>query len=706
MVEISAREIILETGGGNIPPRSPLIEIPHDEAPIPKRSGHKRIIQRLQRMSSSPALAKLGRSKSGDYRSNGKGSMSCASLASSPSMYGHSYGNSHSSQMSGYSTAPTSGSSTPGLDAQFFDSMARVRLVGQGIGTLGNTIPLPADVRSGSKGMLVMKNWEGGDYFTRPISKPKPKKKRLFDFWKDMPDEIKVHIFQYLKPKEIVQCSGVSKAWHRMCFDGQLWKTLDFTEFYKDIPAEALVKIITHAGPFVRELNMRGCIQLKDFWGREASTLSDLCRNLEYFNVEGSRIDRASMHSFFLRNRNLVWVNLAALSAANNSAMKILASKCSKLEYLDVSFCCNIDAKGLKRVVECCPLLSELRAGGVKELDNEELMLELFKQNSLERLVLINTDVTDQSLSVLMQGQNPDMDPLTDLPIVPPRRLKHLDLSGCTDLTDRGIETLAHNCPNMEGLQLSFIKGITEDTLGHVVTTCPNLTHLDLEEFDELTNAFLQTLARSPCAPHLSHLNISYCENLGDLGMLAVLKASPNLHTLYMDNTRISDLVLAEASSQVAKRNKGRPHTGAPIIGMRMVCYDCQNVTWAGVREVLARNSETHHPFTDVNTSSPESFPAEIISLKCFFGWMQTVEEHTNRVLRGELMAASRLDRKWAAYMMANEEVGAGGGGAGARRRRRRLREAALLHAEEEGDDGGPGGGRRRRARSGGCTVM
>lgn len=88
-----------------------------------------------------------------------------------------------------------------------------------------------------------------------------------------------------------------------------------------------------------------------------------------------------------------------------------------------------------------------------------------------------------------------------------------------------------------------------------------------------------------------------------------------------------------------------------------------------------------------------------------------TVDEHTKRVLRGDLASAARLDRKWADYMMATEEAGAAG--AGARRRRRRAREAERLYnADEDEDDSyGPGGvsalgGRRRRAASGGCVVM
>ena len=145
-----------------------------------------------------------------------------------------------------------------------------------------------------------------------------------------------------------------------------------------------------------------------------------------------------------------------------------------------------------------------------------------------------------------------------------------------------------------------------------------------------------------------------------------------------------------------------------------MAVYDCSNVTWTGVREILSRNAEIitqkqPNPKTVVDASIQETveavqtFPVETISLKCFYGWQMTVDEHTKRVLRGDLAAASRLERKWADHMQANEEAGAGG--AGIRRRRRRAREAQQVHAnEEEGAAGAMGG--RRRARTNACVVM
>lgn len=645
--------------------------------------------------------------------------MSCVSLSSSTSPYTHAHGNSYSSESSaGFSTAPTSAASTPGPDTQHFDLKTRIRFleVENGIGRSGPTsVPLPADLRPGSGAAQLPATPEVtgtlGDYFSKTDVKAKVRPRREnFDFWSQMPSEVKVQIFRFLRPKEIVRCSAVSKSWHKMCFDGQLWINLDTIEFYRDIPSESLVKIMTAAGPFVRDLNLRGCVQMNGKWGSDCQKITDACRNLKNFSIEGCRIDRSSIHYFLLRNPRLVQINLTGISTLNNSAMKIIAQSCTQLEHLNVSGCQNIDTHGLKRIVQACSKLRDLRACEIKGFGDLSFLVELFNRNTLESLILPHcVDFDDDALTTLVQGIDPEIDPLTNRAVVPPRKFRHLDFSRCTSLTDKSLQLLGYNVPHLNGLQLSLCHTITDDALSGILESTPQLTHLDLEELDQLSNSTLQNLAKAPCAPNLEHLSISYCENLGDVGMLQVLKNCPKLKNIDMDNTRISDLVLTEAAAQVRQRNRTAMgnDTGKPKVGLKMVVFDCQNVTWTGIREVLSRNAEIRRPppssATAASPAAYPTYPTDIISLKCFYGYQPTVNEHTKRVLRGDLFAASRLERKWAEYMIANEEAGAGGTGAGARRRRRRAREAAALHADEE--DGVARGG-RRRARSGGCAVM
>ena len=680
----------------------------------PKLKGRQRLLKGLQRISSSPSLAIMGRSVSTGYNGSGKASMSCMSLASPVPVLGHSHTSSYSSELSAsssaaFSTAPTSVAGTPNPEMGCLEFLSRAKTIENEKGEYGvrtpATVPLPSylgissavpsRVGTPSVGKVV------DDYFSLPDAQARLRARRPnFDFWGEMPHELRVRILQLLQPKDIIRCSAVSRRWHAMCFDGQLWATLNASEFYKDIPSETLIRILTSAGPFVRDLNLRGCVQMRDYWGTESQKITEVCRNLEAFSIEGCRIDRNSVHNFLRGNPRLVQINLSGLSTLNNSAMKTIAQNCPKLEYLDISWCPHVDTKGLARVVQACPRLRDLRAGEIRGFNDQDFLVDLFNCNTLERLILSHcTDFDDESLLILIQGKNPEIDVLTDRAVVPPRKFKHLDFSRCRGLTNKSVKKLAHNVPDLVGLRLSQCSSLSDEAVTGVLETAPRLTHLDLEELD-LTNSTLTALAKSPCALGLRHLNVSYCENLGDAGMLPVIKACPSLQNLEMDNTRVSDLALTEAAAQVRERNKHSMvgnASGRPKQGLHIVVYDCQNVTWTGVREVLSRNAEF---FRRPQKSAAPVYPKEIISLKCFYGYQPTVNEHTKRVLKGELARATLLERKWAEYMVATEEAGAQG--SGWRRRRRRAREAERVHADEQDELRGG----RRRARSGGCIVM
>ena len=724
---------------------------PHDahgagpDRPLPRPKGRKRILQSLQRISSSPSLARLGRGASSGYRGGTRGSISCVSLSSAPSTTTTTTGrpcgaaDASSTPTSGLQSAtPPSCASVAGPDAPVADASGGrscIRLVETeqvpSSTSAPATCPVPARLRSNSRGVplgttleavVVVQGVErSSDATVRPRSTTTtttttgaPTRPDV-DRWTPLPDEIKTEVFRHFEPRELVRCSVVCRAWHRLCFDGQLWRTLDASAFYRDISAEALAKIAASAGPFVRDLNLRGCIQLQS--AIKADCLVEPCRNLERVSLEGCLVGRSVVHRLIRQNARLVHLDLTGLSAVNNAAGVALGQHCPSLRFLNVSWCSNVDARGVRRVVDGCPELEDLRVSemhGFDDDDGKELMLRLFETNALRRLIVNGcSSLTDDALRVLLEGVEPEVCPLLGRAVVPPRRLRHLDLGRCHAITDAGLGKLAHNVPQLEGLQLGGCGAVTDASLLELLPTLPRLTHLDLEELGNVTNAAMQKLAESPCRAGLEHLSVSYCERVGDTGMLPVLRACRRLRTVDLDNTRVSDLVLAEAAGMVRERSRRLPSTGRlPHVGLRLVVYDCQNVTWTGIREVLSRNTEVRRPpflppfSTASTTATTPSFPTEVIQLKCFYGWQMTVDEHLKRVLAGDLAAATRLERKWAEYMMSNEEAGAPG--AGGRRRRRRAREAAMLHAdEEEGDFGMVGGiGRRRRARSGNCVVM
>ncbi|RKF63905.1 F-box/LRR-repeat protein 2 [Erysiphe neolycopersici] len=523
-----------------------------------------------------------------------------------------------------------------------------------------------------------------------------------FDFWAEIPHEIALGIFFYLSPKELVRVSIVNRRFHNLCYDGQLWMSFDASKFYKEISAESLMKILVSAGSFVKTLNLRGCIQVEHY--KRAEAVAKACNNLINITLEGCRnFQHSTLHSLLMRNIKLVNLNLTGLVAVTNGTCKIIVQTCPRLESLDISGCIRMDARGIRMLVQGCKKLKDLRTREIRGIDCIELAQDIFETNVLERLVFSGcTDLTDQALRTMMHGKDPEIDILTNLPLVPMRKLRYLDISRCHRITDFGIKSLAHLTFDLQGLLLSGCSRIGNEGLKDVVTSTPHLTHLDLEELSNLTNDFFkEVLAKAPCALTLKHLSISCCDQVGDPGMVPIFRSCTNLQNVELDNTNISDLVLSEAANMLQSRRKIKMGPiSCPIIGLRLVVYDCHNVTWAGIREIMSRNS-------DVQKSNSDEIPAqitELISLRCYYCWQMTVDEHTKRLVRGDLLAAHRLEKLWADWIISNEETSAHGSGI-RRRRRRRVRDARIIHTIEERGDRN-----RQRTRvilnTSGCAIM
>jgi F-box/leucine-rich repeat protein 2/20 len=495
--------------------------------------------------------------------------------------------------------------------------------------------------------------------------------------WFDIPAEIKIKIFAYLEPREIVRTSRVSRDWHRMCRDGQLWSILDTTGFYRAIPAAALVTIITAVGPFLRSLDLYG-VQLREHWNH--ISLAEACGNLQSLSLKGCGINPDTLHSFLNVTKKLVYIDLSGLIAATNRAMSIIAANCHKIEHLGVSWCDNINTCGLQKVIEACPALKDVRAGKVSGWENVEVMQQLFLRNSLECLVLTNCDsLTNESMAVLIEGKESKINRSTGRPIVPPRRLKRLDLTRCRGITDPGVRKLVHSIPEIEDLRLPKCRGIFDETLTQLLPTTPVLAHLDVEGLEELTDTVLHSLASSRCARRLRHLNVTDCKNMGDTGMITLLRSCKGLQSLEMNNTNISDLVLVEAAAMVRQRNpRAVPANGVPsqpTVGLYLGAHDCWNVTWTGIREILSHNTEV------ITTTKTAQLPQLIRIFESFYTCQRAVDEHTKRVLRCDISGAQRLERKWIEFVMAQEEMEAGG--EGKRFKRRKAREARMRLADE-----------------------
>ncbi|KAK9452649.1 hypothetical protein V1511DRAFT_507100 [Dipodascopsis uninucleata] len=522
-----------------------------------------------------------------------------------------------------------------------------------------------------------------------------------------LPREIQLRILRYLAPLTLVQCSNVSKQWHDLCFDGSLWRSFDTSTFYRRISSQELVKLIKLTSPFIKDLNLRGCSQLNSY---DAMTISKSLKNLEYISLDGCRqFDQTALSRLLTENQNLIYSDFSSLSTFNNTGCLTMGMYCHNLQFLDLSWCCGMDATGLVHILRNCRQLNDLRIAGCRGVDNGSFMKELHDLNCLKRLSLAScSSLRDECIRIFVHGSTEPIrnDFATNRPRVKPKRLEYLNLSYCFALTSQSLIDLAYVMPNLREIELAGLPAITDDGFRHLLQSTPQLSFLDCEDCFEISDRTLEYICNFDCRRSFKHGQFSNCRNLTDEGAIKLIKECPLLQNLEIDNTRVSDKVLDYAVEITRDRVLGLFKKLVPLINrnliampkqedfsgviLRMTVYDCPEITWESVLNVMRRNSERiaieikkelnesklnaesdsrkfklnemtvskNGPQDEVDGTkeleiSDEQvlFPSGFIELKCYFGWQRIVDHHMTRLLKGQFDHAVDLEQDWAEFM-------------------------------------------------------
>lgn len=254
------------------------------------------------------------------------------------------------------------------------------------------------------------------------------------------------------------------------------------------------------------------------------------------------------------------------LGASANAFLKtvLLPRLGPSLEELNLELCTKCDDDVLECVGRWCgPSLVRLNLNALHNCSARTLTDVLARCPRLEELGLYwHPRLPDSVLHSLVCGEH----------------LSELNLSGCQSLTDAGIEALAASCARLRVLDLTRCLTLTDASLRVIArscgsdlvslncyadsalsaydalgTHCPNLAFLDCTGSRGLTGASVAKVAET-AASTLTHLNLSWCVSVDDVGGVALARHCPNLQFLsFHGSTLISDAsVDALAHSEAA----------------------------------------------------------------------------------------------------------------------------------------------------------
>ncbi|XWS15202.1 hypothetical protein CRYUN_Cryun35bG0074500 [Craigia yunnanensis] len=109
--------------------------------------------------------------------------------------------------------------------------------------------------------------------------------------------------------------------------------------------------------------------------------------------------------------------------------------------------------------------------------------------------------------------------------------LEDLDLSKSFKLGDRPLYALAHGCPNLTKLNISGCTSFSDEALEYLTNFCRKLKILNLCGcVKAATDHSLQAIGRN--YNMLQSLNLGWCDNVGDLGVMSLAYGCPDLRCL------------------------------------------------------------------------------------------------------------------------------------------------------------------------------
>ncbi|KAK4742177.1 hypothetical protein SAY87_000178 [Trapa incisa] len=161
--------------------------------------------------------------------------------------------------------------------------------------------------------------------------------------------------------------------------------------------------------------------------------------------------------------------------------------------------------------------------------------------------------------------------------------LQDLDLSKSFRLTDRSLHALAQGCPNLTKLNISGCSAFSDNALEYLTNYCRKMKILNLCGcVKAASDKALQAIGRNCC--QLQSLNLGWCENVSDVGVMSLAFGCPQLRVLDLCGcVRITD------DSVIALVN------GCPNL-TSLGLYYCQNITDRAMYSLAQSRYKHRHP--------------------------------------------------------------------------------------------------------------
>ena len=176
-----------------------------------------------------------------------------------------------------------------------------------------------------------------------------------------------------------------------------------------------------------------------------------------------------------------------------------LAASCPGLRHLKIKYC------------------SSLRLSGIMKL----LKLGMYPQNSL--ILMDCYLITSERLVIWDALEVEPHEYVAAFSEAKLLQLRHLDLTGCVQLQDAGVQAIAMCCPNLTFFNIFYAKDVTDEGITSVISQCNGLRDFKLRALPYIRGNFIASIHLS--LPNLKSLDVRESDGV-PLSSLRLLHAS------------------------------------------------------------------------------------------------------------------------------------------------------------------------------------
>ncbi|KAF3419828.1 hypothetical protein E2986_09207 [Frieseomelitta varia] len=331
-------------------------------------------------------------------------------------------------------------------------------------------------------------------------------------------DDCLMYIFSHLPVIDRIRIEKVCKRWKalikkswynvkRLDLQDSMWGSLADRN-RRGISFYMLHKILFRCGSYLNEVDLSFVPYRLHY--NTVMVIGKLCRNLKIINITGVCVSRFTIRSFVNNCHNIIKLSVGDFTYFCDNDLKILFEMNPKLQHFEayrtpITGRCllHLPTDRIEEVVlDCCQYLEEY------------FVLEV-KLSAIKKL----------------------------------QRMKAFTINRCKCISGNLFRFLGTHCKNLETLKICQIPSTSyfQSTDTFHIALLSNLKALTVSENKIITDEFLFSLVTT--CHNLTYLDISRCYGISNYGMTAITTV-PSLEVLIMnDMPRVTKVHLSEASN-------------------------------------------------------------------------------------------------------------------------------------------------------------